>query len=82
MNDAVRLADLTAEQLAWVPETPGEAYGQWPAGTKVEMYGPIVFTNDAGDANWDSRSLALAARAYPGWLVKLEPPGVLVDDEL
>jgi hypothetical protein len=71
-------ADLTSEQLAWQP-VESDGHGQWPAASKVK-WGPraIVFLHDSGAAAWDWRSVALAARTYPGWDVKLATPWLLV----
>lgn len=63
-------ADLSPEQRAWAPESLEEAAQCWPVGWKVEVYaGGVHYTN--GDDSWDWRSVALAARAYPGWRVEL-----------
>ena len=68
--------DLDDEQRAWVPDGSWSAYEQWPKARKIELIeGSLWFTGGAAD--WDWRSVALAARAYPGWRVALESPGWL-----
>jgi len=71
------LDDLAPDQLSWVPSSSWDAYSQWPCGTRVEHGESPSFRNDSEDAAWDWRSLVIAARAYPGWSIELEPPGYL-----
>lgn len=68
--------DLTAEQRAWAPADEAEAATQWPVAHKTEYYDrELVFS--PGAESWDWRSVALAARAYPGWTITLEDSGIL-----
>lgn len=71
----VRDGDLSDEQRAWMPPTAWDAYGQWPCASKVELADGLEFLTYAG--GWDWRSVALAARAYPGWRVELRGEGFL-----
>lgn len=62
---------LSDEQRRWTPTTLAEAYGCWPAVWKVEMFDGALQFSSAGDPKWDWRSVAMAARAYPGWRIAL-----------
>jgi hypothetical protein len=68
--------ELTVEQRAWEPATPTEAVRQWPFSPKIEMWdGCMVFYPFEGD--WDWRSVAVAARAFPSSRVVLRDSGLL-----
>jgi hypothetical protein len=70
-------AELTDEQRAWVPASFTEAWEVWPNGWRIEVLdGVIIYTNGAGP-DWDWKSVAMAARCYPGWRVELIDLGVL-----
>ena len=71
----VRDGDLSKEQRAWMPTTAWDAYGQWPCASTAELADRLEFLTDAG--GWDWRSVAMAARAYPGWRVELRGEGFL-----
>ncbi|GCE75641.1 hypothetical protein [Cellulomonas biazotea] len=71
----VRDVDLSDQQRAWMPATAWDAFGQWPCASKVELADRLEFLTHAG--GWDWRSVATAARAYPGWRVELQGDGFL-----
>ncbi|MEZ0494633.1 hypothetical protein AB2L28_20545 [Kineococcus sp. TBRC 1896] len=64
--------DLTEEQLAWAPASAEELAGQWPMARKIEMWDgdPMFYALE----EWDWRSVALAARTFPGVRVELLDP--------
>lgn len=71
-------ADLTDAQRAWVPTGCWEAYMQWPAAWKIEIGdGALEFNDGGGGEGWDWRSVAMAARAFPGWRIVLRSPWLL-----
>lgn len=64
-------ADLTDEQRAWTPTGIAECYDIWPSAWKIEMWdGGIQYTNGSGP-DWDWKSVVIASRAFPGWVVTL-----------
>jgi hypothetical protein len=69
--------DLSDEQRAWMPASGWEAYGQWPACRKAEVVDDALAFY-AGASSWDYRSVAVAARAYPGWRIQLWGSHLLV----
>ncbi|MCI2237608.1 hypothetical protein MO973_16435 [Paenibacillus sp. TRM 82003] len=70
--------DLTDEQRSWQPADSVEAVAQWPNASKVENWsGVLVFY---APEEWDWRSVALAARTYPGRRVELADAGQLTVD--
>jgi len=76
LRDARTDAELSDLQRRWTPDTAGEAYAQWPAAGKIELAGDAIdFLSDNG--GWDWRSVAMAARAFPGWRIELRGPGHL-----
>jgi hypothetical protein len=70
--------DLSEEQRNWVPASEAEAIPCWPYCHKAEAYGGELVFLPGWDEPWDWRSVALAARAYPGWTVTLEDEGPLL----
>ena len=66
--------DLTDEQRGWLPASLDDVWEQWPAVWKTEMWDGAIQLSSGGDPPWDWRSVAMAARAYPGWRVELVNP--------
>lgn len=67
--------DLTEEQRAWMPASSEELAGQWPMAHEIENWDgiPVFYALE----EWDWRSVALAARAFPNVRVELRNPWLL-----
>lgn len=64
-------ASLTDEQREWVPTSAEEATTQWPTIGRVEIWEGQLLYRAAGGAHSDWRSVAMAARAFPGAVIEL-----------
>lgn len=64
-------ASLTDDQRGWLPTTAEEATTQWPTIRHVEIWEGQLLYWAASGAEWDWRSVAMAARTFPGALIEL-----------
>jgi hypothetical protein len=64
--------DLTEEQRAWQPANDLDAVQTWPTVHKVENWDGVLRYYAVEE--WDWRSVAMAARTFPGVRVELLDP--------